>query len=50
MRMKRGVISVCDKRNVVGLVKEVREVGVEVIWRGGRKKVVQEKGVDVMGI
>lgn len=50
MTIKRALISVSDKTNLVPFVKELTELGVEVISTGGTKKLLQENGVDVIGI
>ena len=50
MTIKRALISVSDKTNIVPFVKELTELGVEVISTGGTKKLLQESGVDVIGI
>ncbi|MCY8523079.1 bifunctional phosphoribosylaminoimidazolecarboxamide formyltransferase/IMP cyclohydrolase [Bacillus atrophaeus] len=50
MTIKRALISVSDKTNLVPFVKELTELGVEVISTGGTKKLLQENGVNVIGI
>lgn len=50
MTIKRALISVSDKTNIVPFVKELTELGVEVISTGGTSKLLQENGVDVIGI
>ncbi|MCY8563790.1 bifunctional phosphoribosylaminoimidazolecarboxamide formyltransferase/IMP cyclohydrolase [Bacillus sonorensis] len=50
MTIKRALISVSDKTNIVPFVKELTELGVEVISTGGTKRLLQENGVDVIGI
>ncbi|MFT0803734.1 bifunctional phosphoribosylaminoimidazolecarboxamide formyltransferase/IMP cyclohydrolase [Bacillus swezeyi] len=50
MTIKRALISISDKTNIVPFVKELTELGVEVISTGGTKKLLQENGVDVIGI
>ncbi|MDA1477111.1 bifunctional phosphoribosylaminoimidazolecarboxamide formyltransferase/IMP cyclohydrolase [Bacillus changyiensis] len=50
MMIKRALISVSDKTNIVPFVKELTALGVEVISTGGTKKLLQEHGVDVIGI
>lgn len=42
MTIKRALISVSDKTNLVPFVKELTELGVEVISTGGTKKLLQE--------
>ncbi|MFS0655511.1 bifunctional phosphoribosylaminoimidazolecarboxamide formyltransferase/IMP cyclohydrolase [Bacillus sp. 179-C3.3 HS] len=50
MTIKRALISVSDKTNIVPFVKELTELGVEVISTGGTHKLLQENGIDVIGI
>lgn len=50
MTIKRALISVSDKTNLVPFVKELTELGVEVISTGGTHKLLQENGIDVIGI
>ncbi|MEI4789463.1 bifunctional phosphoribosylaminoimidazolecarboxamide formyltransferase/IMP cyclohydrolase [Bacillus sp. FJAT-53060] len=50
MTIKRALISVSDKMNLVPFVKELTELGVEVISTGGTHKLLQENGIEVIGI
>ncbi|KEP26942.1 bifunctional phosphoribosylaminoimidazolecarboxamide formyltransferase/IMP cyclohydrolase [Bacillus zhangzhouensis] len=50
MTIKRALISVSDKTNLVPFVKALTELGVEVISTGGTHKLLQENGIDVIGI
>ncbi|MEK3938251.1 bifunctional phosphoribosylaminoimidazolecarboxamide formyltransferase/IMP cyclohydrolase [Bacillus sp. FSL R5-0431] len=50
MTIKRALISVSDKTNLVPFVKELTELGVEVISTGGTHKLLQENRIDVIGI
>ncbi|WP_144495393.1 bifunctional phosphoribosylaminoimidazolecarboxamide formyltransferase/IMP cyclohydrolase [Bacillus sp. WP8] len=50
MTIKRALISVSDKTNLVPFVKELTELGIEVISTGGTHKLLQENGIDVIGI
>lgn len=50
MTIKRALISVSDKTNLVPFVKELTELGVEVISTGGTHKLLQENGINVIGI
>ncbi|MEK5006197.1 bifunctional phosphoribosylaminoimidazolecarboxamide formyltransferase/IMP cyclohydrolase [Bacillus sp. FSL K6-3312] len=50
MTIKRALISVSDKTNLVPFVNELTELGVEVISTGGTHKLLQENGIDVIGI
>ncbi|CAG9621354.1 bifunctional phosphoribosylaminoimidazolecarboxamide formyltransferase/IMP cyclohydrolase [Sutcliffiella rhizosphaerae] len=46
----RAIVSVSNKEGIVPFVKQLVELGVEVISTGGTKKVLQESGVQVIGI
>ncbi|PRO40242.1 bifunctional phosphoribosylaminoimidazolecarboxamide formyltransferase/IMP cyclohydrolase [Bacillus sp. LLTC93] len=50
MTIKRALISVSDKTKLVPFVKALTELGVEVISTGGTHKLLQENGIDVIGI
>lgn len=50
MATKRALVSVSDKEGIVEFVKGLIEQGVEVISTGGTKKLLQEKGLNVIGI
>lgn len=47
---KRALVSVSDKTGVVGFVKGLLEQGIEVISTGGTKKLLEENGLQVIGI
>jgi phosphoribosylaminoimidazolecarboxamide formyltransferase/IMP cyclohydrolase len=47
---KRALVSVSDKTGIVEFVKGLIEAGVEVISTGGTKKLLQENGLNVIGI
>jgi phosphoribosylaminoimidazolecarboxamide formyltransferase/IMP cyclohydrolase len=47
---KRALVSVSNKTGVVEFVKGLIEQGVEVISTGGTKKLLQENGLNVIGI
>lgn len=47
---KRALVSVSDKTGIVEFVKGLKEQGVEVISTGGTHKLLQQNGVDVIGI
>ncbi len=47
---KRALVSVSNKEGIVPFVKGLLEQGVEVISTGGTKKLLQENGLDVIGI
>nr|WP_279325976.1 bifunctional phosphoribosylaminoimidazolecarboxamide formyltransferase/IMP cyclohydrolase [Bacillus sp. FJAT-47783] len=48
--MKRALVSVSNKENIVPFVKELVQLGIEVISTGGTKKLLEENGVLVTGI
>lgn len=50
MATKRALVSVSNKEGIVEFVKGLIEQGVEVISTGGTKKLLQEKGLNVIGI
>lgn len=50
MTIKRAIVSVSNKEGIVPFVKTLVESGVEVISTGGTKKVLEENGVNVIGI
>ncbi|UOY91603.1 bifunctional phosphoribosylaminoimidazolecarboxamide formyltransferase/IMP cyclohydrolase [Ectobacillus sp. JY-23] len=47
---KRALVSVSDKTGIVEFVKGLIEADVEVISTGGTKKLLQENGLNVIGI
>jgi phosphoribosylaminoimidazolecarboxamide formyltransferase/IMP cyclohydrolase len=47
---KRALVSVSDKTGIVPFVQELEKIGVEVISTGGTKRVLEEAGVNVIGI
>ncbi|MCP8969837.1 bifunctional phosphoribosylaminoimidazolecarboxamide formyltransferase/IMP cyclohydrolase [Ectobacillus ponti] len=50
MAAKRALVSVSNKEGIVEFVKGLIEQGVEVISTGGTKKLLQENGLQVIGI
>jgi len=48
--MKRALISVSDKTNVVSFAQELINLGFEIISTGGTKKILEEEGLKIMGI
>lgn len=50
MAIKRALVSVSDKEGIVPFVKGLIQNGVEVISTGGTKKILEENGVEVIGI
>ena len=47
---KRALISVSDKTGIVEFAKGLEEADFEIISTGGTSKILQENGVDVIGI
>ncbi|NDI35988.1 bifunctional phosphoribosylaminoimidazolecarboxamide formyltransferase/IMP cyclohydrolase [Chengkuizengella sediminis] len=50
MSIKRALISVSDKTGIVEFADQLSKLGVEIISTGGTKKLLEEKGVPVIGI
>lgn len=50
MMINRAIISVSNKDHIVSFAQELVGLGVEIISTGGTKKLLQEHGVDVIGI
>ena len=50
MAIKRALVSVSNKENLVPFVKELIDLGVEVISTGGTKSLLEENGLKVIGI
>jgi phosphoribosylaminoimidazolecarboxamide formyltransferase/IMP cyclohydrolase len=48
--IKRAILSVSDKRGIVGLARALRARGVEILSTGGTAKYLQESGIDVTPI
>jgi len=48
--LKRALISVSDKKGIVGFAKELKSLGTEIISTGGTAALLRENGVDVTGI
>jgi phosphoribosylaminoimidazolecarboxamide formyltransferase / IMP cyclohydrolase len=48
--MKRALISVSDKTNLIPFVKELIALGFEIISTGGTKKMLEEAGLKIIGI
>jgi phosphoribosylaminoimidazolecarboxamide formyltransferase/IMP cyclohydrolase len=48
--LKRALISVSDKTGIVEFARELRALGVEIVSTGGTKNLLQENGVEVIGI
>ncbi len=46
----RALISVSDKTGIVEFAKELVDLGVEIVSTGGTKRVMEEAGLDVIGI
>ena len=49
-RIERALISVSNKAGVVGLAKELKELGVEIISTGGTEAKLREEGIEVVPI
>lgn len=50
MKVKRALVSVSDKTGVVDFVKQLVELGIEVISTGGTKQKIEEAGLPVTNI
>ena len=48
--MKRALVSVSDKTNLVEFVSELVELGYEIISTGGTKKALEAAGIETIGI
>ena len=48
--MKRAIVSVSDKSNLVPFVKGLVDAGYEIVSTGGTKKVLDDAGVKTIGI
>ncbi len=48
--MKRALVSVSDKTNLVSFVQELVSLGYEIISTGGTKKALDEAGIKTIGI
>ncbi len=49
-RIERALISVSSKAGVVGLARELREMGVEIVSTGGTEAKLREEGIEVVPI
>lgn len=49
-RIERALLSVSNKAGIVGLAKELREMGIEIISTGGTEAKLREEGIDVVPI
>lgn len=49
-KIERALVSVSNKAGIIGLVKELREMGVEIISTGGTKAKLREEGIEVTPI
>lgn len=50
MTIRRAIVSVSNKANIIPFVQELVNLGIEVISTGGTKKLLEENGIDVIGI
>ena len=48
--MKRAIVSVSDKSNLVPFVKGLVDAGYEIVSTGGTKKVLDDAGIQTIGI
>ena len=48
--MKRALVSVTNKENIVGFCKGLQELGFEIVSTGGTLKKLQDEGVDAISI
>jgi len=48
--IRRALISVSDKRNVVDFARQLREFGVEILSTGGTASSLREAGIDVVEV
>ena len=48
--MKRALVSVSDKTNLIEFVSGLKELGYEIISTGGTKKALDNAGLDTIGI
>ena len=48
--MKRALVSVSDKTNLVPFVKGLVENGFEIVSTGGTKKVLDDAGINTISI
>ena len=48
--MKRALVSVSDKTNLVPFVSSLVELGYEIISTGGTKKALEAAGIKTIGI
>lgn len=49
-RIRRALISVSNKAGIIGLARELTEMGVEIISTGGTEKKLREEGIEVTPI
>ena len=47
--MKRALVSVSDKTNLIEFVSGLKELGYEIISTGGTKKALDNAGLDTIG-
>jgi phosphoribosylaminoimidazolecarboxamide formyltransferase/IMP cyclohydrolase len=50
MTIKRALVSVSNKEGLVPFVQKLAELGVEIISTGGTSKLLEENGINVIGI
>ncbi|RJP33757.1 MAG: bifunctional phosphoribosylaminoimidazolecarboxamide formyltransferase/IMP cyclohydrolase PurH [Actinobacteria bacterium] len=49
-RIERALLSVSNKAGIIGLAKELKEMGIEIISTGGTEAKLREEGIDVIPI
>lgn len=50
IRVKRALISVSDKRDVLQMARGLKELGIEILSTGGTARVLKEEGIEVKEI
>ncbi len=50
MKIKRAIVSVSDKTDIVEFVKELSDLGIEILSTGGTAKILKENGINVIEI
>lgn len=50
IRVKRVLISVSDKRDIINMARSLKEMGVEILSTGGTARVLQGEGIEVKEI
>lgn len=50
IKVKRVLISVSDKRDIIKMARSLKEMGVEILSTGGTARALQEEGIEVKEI